>query len=155
MGTPSDIHGISVRAWRHFSPGDLIGKLAGEELDQPTVRSVQVGIDRHLELSDPGPGEVAFRHLNHSCEPNVALDATERVVRAIAPIGEGEELTFDYLTTEWRMAQPFECRCGAAHCRRWIAGFAEVEDPARAELWDQVAPHLRELAVGAGMESPR
>lgn len=34
----------------------------------------------------------------------------------------GDELTFFYPSTEWEMAQPFECNCGTATCKKWIAG---------------------------------
>ncbi|MCJ1477547.1 hypothetical protein MMC13_006219 [Lambiella insularis] len=44
------------------------------------------------------------------------------------PVGltAGEELTFFYPSTEWEMAQPFDCRCGAKTCAKRISGASEM-----------------------------
>jgi hypothetical protein len=36
----------------------------------------------------------------------------------------GDELTFFYPSTEWAMAQPFQCFCGANSCLHEIRGAA-------------------------------
>ncbi len=41
-------------------------------------------------------------------------------------IQPGDELTFFYPYTEWAMAQPFDCFCGAATCRGRIAGARDM-----------------------------
>ena len=40
---------------------------------------------------------------------------------ALRPISEGDELTFFYPSTEWAMAEPFECGCGAAGWSSWTS----------------------------------
>lgn len=67
--------------------------------------------------------------VNHSCDPNVFFDLTERPSRtnprepADFPsswklktldkgIKKGETLTFFYPSTEWDMGVPFDCLCG-------------------------------------------
>lgn len=57
---------------------------------------------------------------NHSCNPSVGVKG-QIVVQARRTIAAGEELTFDYETTD-RSPSPFECRCGAVDCRRTIDG---------------------------------
>jgi len=37
-------------------------------------------------------------------------------------IREGQELTYFYPSTEWEMAQPFECYCGEVACKGLIDG---------------------------------
>lgn len=84
-----------------------------------TYTSVQVGIDRSIE-------EFFLAHLNHSCDPNVIVDAEKQELRAIRNIQPGEDLTFFYPSTEWEMAEPFGCLCGAAECMGTISGARDL-----------------------------
>lgn len=54
-------------------------------------------------------------YMNHSCEPNCYIK--DRVVYAKRNIDAYEHLTFDYLTTESQISNPFDCLCGSANCR--------------------------------------
>jgi hypothetical protein len=60
-----------------------------------------------------------FAYLNHSCGPNSALGKRGEL-RALSLIEAGEEVTFDYSTTEcdrfWRMT----CGCGHPKCRKFL-----------------------------------
>ena len=116
----------AVRAPRSFAAGATVGRLTGLELDEPTRYSIQLDADRHLELDPP------YRFLNHSCMPNAAVDVEAREVIALRPIEQGEEITFDYLTTEARMVFPFDCHCGAPGCRGRIAGYELLPAAERA-----------------------
>ena len=49
----------------------------------------------------------------HSCAPSVVLDTVARTVVAAHDLAPGDEVTFFYPSTEWRMAEPFPCWCGA------------------------------------------
>jgi hypothetical protein len=42
--------------------------------------------------------------------------------QALKEIGPGDELTFFYPSTEWEMAQPFQCFCGTTNCLGMIQG---------------------------------
>src|SRR6266849_3837348 len=66
-------------------------------------------------------------YMNHSCAPNCGVRGSVVVVarRSIAP---GEELTFDYGTTDsdrWTL----DCACGATTCRGRMTG-DDWRDPA-------------------------
>lgn len=65
--------------------------------------------------------EGGMMRLNHSCEPNLALQG-QVVYVALRDIGIGEELTADYAMTD---DEPYEmnCRCGSQSCRGIITGF--------------------------------
>ncbi len=65
--------------------------------------------------------------LNHSCEPNVGVQG-QIVLVARRDIAAGEELTFDYDTTEIEQLA-FDCQCGTPSCRGRIDGSA-WKDPA-------------------------
>jgi hypothetical protein len=57
--------------------------------------------------------------MNHSCAPTAIVDVTKWEIRAAVPIAP---ITFFYPSTEWDMAQPFKCNCGAKHCLGNISG---------------------------------
>ncbi len=84
--------------------------------------TVQAGVSTHLA----GLGPLTF--MNHSCAPNVFITTPDMTVKAICDIRAGEELTFFYPSTEWQLAEPFECHCGSASCLGVIAGAATLSD---------------------------
>jgi SET domain-containing protein len=57
---------------------------------------------------------------NHSCEANIGIKG-QIILVARKTIKAGEELTFDYDTTEI-LAEPFHCFCGKRTCRGIIDG---------------------------------
>ena len=59
----------------------------------------------------------------------------------------GEEISFYYLSTEWAMATPFRCRCGASGCIKLVAG-AHFTPLAELERYFLNA-HIRDLMTGA------
>lgn len=56
---------------------------------------------------------------------------------------EGDELTFFYPSTEWDMAQPFDCLCGASQCRGRITGAKEMKVSVLDDYW--LNGHIEEL----------
>ena len=84
--------------------------------------TVQAGVSTHLA----GIGPLTF--MNHSCAPNVVINTPDMTVTAIRDIAAGEELSFFYPSTEWHMAEPFACHCGAASCIGRVAGAANLSD---------------------------
>ena len=60
-------------------------------------------------------------------------------------------LRFDYDSTEWDMAAPFDCGCGSPKCRGTVRGFRHLSDEQRAELI-AIAPHLQTELARAGRE---
>lgn len=105
--------------------GEEILVVTGRETAVPTRHSLQVGALVHVDVSaDVGPIEALdvhpWRFLNHSCDPNARFVGRSLIARrAIAP---WTAVTFDYATTEWDMAEPFDCSCVAIHCRGVVRG---------------------------------
>jgi hypothetical protein len=85
--------------------------------------------------------EHPWQFLNHSCEPNVRVQGRDLV--AARAIKAYEELSFDYETTEWDMASPFTCRCGACDGRT-VRGFRWLSSEDRVRRLAVLAPHLKE-----------
>jgi SET domain-containing protein len=108
-------HGKGLVATRTIPRGAVVASFKGARTRAvPTYQSVQIG--PHTHVDDPA----CLNLLNHSCDPTVRIHVGRRAVVAHRRIRKGEALTFFYPSTEWRMARPFVCRCGAP------GGLAEV-----------------------------
>jgi hypothetical protein len=122
-------------------------RIEGDETCTPTRYSVQIGRGRHLDLRPGRPTEELLDHfywqyLNHHCEPNTMIRDLEVV--ALRDIARWEDVTFNYNTTEYEMAEPFQCRCGSPLCARVIRGARHMS---QAEL-----ERLRPIIVSTGRE---
>ena len=103
--------------------GAVIVQVIGHhEVPAATRFTVQAGVRTHLA----GLGPLTF--MNHSCAPNVFITTPDMTVKATRDILAGEELTFFYPSTEWQLAEPFECHCGSASCLGVIAAAATLPD---------------------------
>ncbi|MFZ5439185.1 MAG: SET domain-containing protein [Myxococcota bacterium] len=125
----SSVEGYGVIATRKFKKGSVICNVDGVLWREGERRD-----DRYSLILEPG---IFFdmvdqtRWINHSCEPNVVVEAgvTRRgngwaQLQALRDIAPGDELFFDYALPP-ELKEP--CRCGAKRCRGWIV------DPAHAE----------------------
>ncbi|UNI19840.1 hypothetical protein JDV02_005987 [Purpureocillium takamizusanense] len=105
---------------------------------EPTYATVQTGRNTHLNLNSD------LLYINHSCEPSLIFDTGNMNV-LVGPKGlsTGDELTFFYPSTEWNMAQPFDCLCGAPTCRGTISGARDMSPKQLEGIW--LNGHIREL----------
>ena len=121
-------------------------RLQGIVSGVPSRHSLQLDKERHLVLPDAADAadrpEYFWKYLNHSCRPNGHIDTRGPSFRALRRIARGEECTFNYLTTEYEMAEPFECRCGAADCFGVIGGYARLGAEGKERLSAHAAAHL-------------
>jgi hypothetical protein len=112
----------ALHAAKHFSPGEVISPFhAGSTLAYPTYLTVQVSDDKHITLQPE-----FLQYINHSCDPNVFFDTTSMELICLKALQPGDELTFFYPSTEWEMAQPFNCHCGSTNCLKVIGGAAQI-----------------------------
>ncbi len=135
----STLYGARLVANRPFKPGDLILPLMGKTT-APSYRTIQVGVSTHIE----GP-LLAF--MNHSCRPSAIVVTGELAVRAWTALKLGEEITFFYPSTEWKMVRPFECLCSAPDCITHVAGSESLSTDLFARY--HMNPHIRKLAAEA------
>ncbi len=125
--------------------GDRVLHLEGILVEAPTRYTVQIGAREHVEMPTGATlveqlDRYSWRFLNHSCEPNARIDGRELVaLRAIAP---WEEVTFDYATTEYDMAEPFTCGCGTPSCIGRVRGYRWLTEARRRAIPVHVAPHV-------------
>jgi hypothetical protein len=90
---------------------------AASTLEEPTYLTIQIDINKHITLQPD-----YLQYVNHSCKPNVFFNTTTFQFTALRDIAAGEELTFFYPSTEWDMAQTFQCHCGNDNCLQMIRG---------------------------------
>lgn len=141
--------GAALFATCRIPAGTRVLAIEGRLQSHPTRYSIQLDVATHIEADGQLPeAEMRRRHpwrfLNHSCDPNARVQGTTLV--AVRAIGEGEQITFDYTTTEASMAEPFDCMCGAEGCLGTVRGFAHLDEDARRARADRLAPHLRAQA---------
>jgi uncharacterized membrane protein len=141
-----------VYARRPFESGQVVLSLEGRVLSRPTRHTIQLGPNAHLESSAEPPA--AWVYLNHSCDANAVVDVSSSVVIARRPIALGEELRIDYHATEWELAEPFVCGCGAPDCVGLVRGAKHASPLRQQGLVSTASPHIRSLLSAAGLASP-
>ena len=91
-----------------------------------------------------GDNAYPWVYLNHSCSPNCYLKNNQ--LFALAAIDAQTELTFNYNTTEFEMASPFNCNCGSDNCLKKIKGYKYLTPNQRQKIAEFTAPYLIEEA---------
>jgi hypothetical protein len=91
------------------------------------------------------------RYMNHSCDPNTWWEDNDTMIarRDILP---GEEITYDYATTEIRIPFQMTCRCGSAQCRGTVTNLdyqdAQWQQRYGSYLPDHTREAIRQLRSG-------
>lgn len=111
-------------ALQSFQPGEVIAEFwAGTIASEPTYLTVQVDVSKHITLQPE-----FLQYINHSCDPNVFFDTTLMQLVALRELRAGDEMTFFYPSTEWKMTQSFNCYCGSSNCLGDIRGASYLPD---------------------------
>lgn len=119
--------GRGVFAGAGFEPGEEVLEFLGEVRDvssfQDLTHALQIG-PREFLSSSGGIDD----YVNHSCQPNCGVrDDDGRVVLfALQTIAPGDEISFDYATTQAGGFFVFDCQCGSPACRGQVGDFADM-----------------------------
>lgn len=142
----SDKHGRGLFAKAPIKKGELIWQkepdercytrnqidaMSDEERNNFFKYCYQVGPDLFYGTPEGIAGDDAD-YMNHSCDPNTWFE-NDGSMTARRDIAAGEEITYDYATSEARVDFTLTCRCGSPLCRGIVRG----DDLKRL-------PHLRE-----------
>ncbi|MGE3246456.1 MAG: SET domain-containing protein-lysine N-methyltransferase [Beijerinckiaceae bacterium] len=130
-------YGNIVRAAMPIQAGETIFYLSGDIVSVPTKYTIQLDAQRHV-LNEDSDWDL----MNHACEPNVRIDVQSREMVAVRDIEPGEELNFNYNTTEWSMTSPFACGCGSPKCAGEIRGFRFLTDQQRRDIAPYISPYI-------------
>ena len=102
--------------------------------------TVQTDWDTHVVMDIPAI------LVNHSCHANVGIRPNNVGAYdfiALTPIKKGQEILWDYETSEYDIASQFTCCCGSSNCRGVLSGYKN-HGPIVKELYgeDYIAPYL-------------
>ncbi|RKH20777.1 methyltransferase domain-containing protein [Corallococcus sp. CA047B] len=128
---------------RAVAAGEVLLVIEGSRVRAPGRDTLQVGVDQHLATPD-----APWRFINHACEPTALFhpgsDTESPRFTARTALAAGQEVTFNYLTSEWNLAAPFPCGCGAATCVGWVRGARYLTAGQRDALGPALLPHIRQ-----------
>ncbi|KAK8075431.1 hypothetical protein PG997_010094 [Apiospora hydei] len=125
--------GGTFRSWAEslvdLPAGALFARITGvTSVSTPSYSTTQAGRNLHLELNSN------IHFVNHSCAPTLEWDMehVEMRVNRQRDLKKGDMLSFFYPSTEWILAQPFDCWCGAGEgkCFGRVEGAGRM-DPTR------------------------
>jgi hypothetical protein len=119
--------------------GSLFAVIQGATPAPKAYSTVQIGPTEHVELNSK------LVYCNHSCAPAVEFDVAKMEVRVVKnkDLKVGDPITFFYPSSEWEMAQPFKCNCGAKECWGWISGAKDMDENVLKRYW--LNEHIEKL----------
>jgi hypothetical protein len=124
-------------------PGALFARITNPTPASCAYSSVQASRDLHIELN------CDLVYINHSCRPTLVFDMARWEIRVNSELDSGlksgDELTFFYPSTEWDMAQPFDCHCRQVECRGRISGAKDMTESVLRKYW--LNPHIEDLLM--------
>lgn len=119
-------HQKCILAQVPIAKNEMIVNVHGKLSSLPDKYSIQVGDGKHITPLDLEDEDSLWAFTNHSCEPNAFFDLEEMSFKALKNIKEGEEITYDYETTEETISNPFQCACNSTKCKGEIKGSKAV-----------------------------
>jgi amino acid adenylation domain-containing protein len=136
-------HWKMLKAAAPIRAGEALIRLKFDLMDKPTRTSLQLHEHMHMEI----PG---LDVTNHACRPNAYIDFRTLCFRALQDIRAGEEITYNYFTTEWDLSHKFQCLCGSPHCLHTIRGFKYLPAEERERIQEHISPFLKAKIAGKG-----
>ena len=145
----------SVRSRVALPPGSVFTKLTFPPCTfaiNKAYSTIQISRNTHMDLNSD------LFYFNHSCNPTLEIDVhPDRMEVRVSTtraggLRIGDELSFFYPSTEWEMAQPFECKCGEKMCLGRIAGARDMDRASMDRLFinkfieEMLNEHEAELA---------
>ena len=120
-------------------------KIQGSIVKKTAVQNLNAAlqIDDDLFMESRGTFD---EYVNHSCSPNCCLDFKGWDLVALRYIQKGEELTFNYNSSEFDLVEQscsFQCRCGAPNCVGEVKGFKYLSIDRSKKLNSLLSPFLR------------
>ena len=115
----SEIQGEGIFASRDYKKSDFVVRLQGKKIkwkyNEKKDRDYCAnwfGIGKDLWIDPIFP----LSKVNHSCDPNIGIKGMVSFY-ALRDIKAGDELTFDYSTSEEEIDWIMKCKCGSKKCR--------------------------------------
>ncbi len=133
--------GVGVFANQNIKKGQLVVHGRGlYKVKEITVHSFQVGKNAYMQL------DKVSRSINHSCDPNTGIrsnDCRGYNFIALRDIKVGEEITWNYETTEYEIIHMKKCTCGSKNCRGYVRGYKFLDKKTRDKYGEFIADYLK------------
>lgn len=109
-------HTAAIFAGRIMSWAELSARWGPACIEGPGIRSsLQLEDDLYLVPDIAGPAE----WIQHSCEPSLGF-AGECTLVTLRRLRAGEELSFDFGTSDGAVHHGFRCDCRSPNCRKYV-----------------------------------
>jgi len=121
------LNGKGVFAVKDIPEKTILMRVKGEVMNFAATRllgdreayTIQVEKDQYILTKPP------FCYVNHSCDPNCALDE-DLFLYTIKNIKAGEQMCWDYSTSMLERSWTMSCKCGSPNCRGVIEDFDKL-----------------------------
>ncbi len=144
LGSQGKGYGIYTEV--DIESADTIFPFYGSIVNRTVVHNFNAAlqIDANLFLESR---ETFDEFVNHSCSQNCLVGFSRWVLVTRRNIKRGEELTFDYNTTEYDLIEQgcsFQCRCGSKKCLGKVMGFKYLSSDQKRKIVTCLSPFLIE-----------
>lgn len=158
MYIPKQLESITVEgkgraliANKNFKNREIILPLKGimRKCSESTPDAVQIDDDQFIDSDH----RYVEDHINHGCDPSAKIDFETMYFVALRDLKKGEEITYNYLTTEYDLARDnvdFDCRCGSPSCFGRIKGFMFLTKSQKLKLKPLLSPFLKKKLASLG-----
>ena len=126
-------------ATRDVIKNEIIFYFEKNFVPEPNNFTLRINENKHQLSENPSAKE---NFLNHSCYPSAYIDFDLLALRAIREVRKGEEVTYNYFTTDWDGEDIFECKCGSSGCIKQISGFKYLPYEEKIKIKKFLSPFL-------------
>lgn len=124
--------------------GDVFtGEMLSRMSEEKHRLSVQIEEDLYLVTPNEGPAD----WVNHSCDPNAGL-VGQIVLVALRDIKPGDEICFDYATSDGSPYDEFECGCASRLCRHHVTGDDWKQPELQKRYQGHFSPYIQRRIEG-------
>ena len=135
--------GLALFANKNFKKNEKVIELKGEIINEKkaTNESIQISDKEYIDTNYL----VVEDFINHSCSANTKIDLSKKDFLAIKKIKKNQEITINYLASEWDLQKSnlsFKCLCGSKNCIGEIKGFKYLSKKQKCGLTHILLPYL-------------
>jgi len=143
----SKLEGLGCFAKENIRKGEIICLIKCEKINFQELKKryangkekicnpLQMSEKEYLDLKKP------YVYINHSCNPNAGI-RKEGELFALKEIKKGQEITYDYSTTEWTYEKfgkyrewAMECNCRTIKCRGTLGQFPTLSPKLKKQYY--------------------
>jgi|GEM_PF-1462816 len=134
--------GLKAVARNDLLRGTIINVFRSPILSSPTMHTVMLDEATHVA---PTEGAECISHACDATNTRIIIHEDRKGASFVVTedVAAGEDLTFNYNTTEWDMNSPFTCQCAACKQKGFptvVRGFKHLSLEERSRIADEASP---------------